>query len=247
MSNQHSRQAVLLPNREVVNHSQVSLLTHVTETMLRCLRMYEADEPGTDAPQLDGGVKSAIEATVIQTCNRLGAVIEDNARWGLETQQALEKQLAAVNDAHLHLLKAQTRLTEEALTPHSKYRPKLVKLPDSWVAILGDIDDIDNSICGIGPTPQDALDAFDGLFTGQMPEHLVKWLSDVEFSVQQGKPAIPFKQYEQEQDHHHKEMDPQRDSNSTGTSSEGNPPDEDSGDAGPDNGIDRPKTGPDAD
>lgn len=170
-------------NREQVNQSQVSLLVQTAQALVSCLRAERAsvfDQEQPQPPQLDGGSKSAIEMALIQVCNRIDSVMKEDARWTCKTQQQLEKHMLAVNKASVALMKAQTTRVEESNTPHGKYKPKMIKLPDYWVAFLGDLLDIENTICGIGRTPQEALEAFDGVFIGKIPEQTVQWYSELE-------------------------------------------------------------------
>lgn len=229
--------AMLLPNREAINTAQVSLLLSVAQSLVACLNAHNLQnpEPQDTRPQIDGGVKSAAETTFIHVCDRLDKIIEDSSRWGFDTQQGLEKRLSLVYDAQINLLRAQAKLAEEALKPHVRYRPKLIHLESTWTAILGDLDDIDNSICGIGNTPQEALDAFDAVFTGHVPPHLIEWLRLVEAANLRGEPIPPLNNNNNE-----KQVDRERNNNPETTEIEGEIPQGNS----PDNEADENRGGP---
>lgn len=190
--NRPIQQAVLLPNREAVNSAQVAILLSIAQSMVGCLRQPTV-EIGQDQPaELDGTAKMALEATIIKACARLDTLLAESTRWTFEAQQAMEKQVTSMYEQNTNLLRAQTRLAEEAIKPHARYRPKLYRINETWTAVLGDVNDIDNAICGIGTTPQEAMDAFDGFFTGQIPQHLVNWLRAVEEAHRHGNPEPPL-------------------------------------------------------
>lgn len=190
---------ILMPNREAVNAAQVSLLLQVTQSLVGCLRQPDTELGKEPSPEIDGGARLAMEQTLTKACQRLDAVLDENTRWTFETQQAMEKQLSQMYEQNTNLLRAQTRLAEEAIKPHARYRPRLLQLNGVWCAVLGDVDDIDNAICGIGDTPSEALQAFDGVFTGQVPQHLVNWLRAIDTARAAGKTPPLYNEFKNEQ------------------------------------------------
>jgi hypothetical protein len=237
------QQAILMPNREAVNAAQVSLLLNITQSLVGCLRQPETEMGKEQSPEIDGGARLAIETTIAKTCNRIDNILDEATRWTFENQQAMEKQLSSMYEQNTALLRAQTRLAEEAVKPHARYRPKLYRFNGVWVAILGDIDDIDSAICGLGDTPQEALIAFDGFFTGQVPEHLASWLQAVEAANRAGvePPAYPtYKSNNEKSKLDGKTDSPSEPTQGPGEDSQGNSPD-----YGPDGDGNQPPNRPD--
>lgn len=220
---------VILPNREVINSAQVGLLLQTVQSLTGCLRDPQVEIGTEPAKELDGGVRTAIEATVINACNRLDNIVTESERWGMKAQNAIEK-----------LYEAQTKLVNESLKPSARYRPKLYSLTHGWAAVLGDIRDLDNSVCGVGSSPQEALDAFDGVFVGQIAPHLVEWLKQVELAHARGEPPPPFKQQNENQQSVDRQgnSEPKKDEGS-GSNSRG-----DSQSPGSDEDSSRPPGGP---
>lgn len=214
-------------NREQVNQSQVSLLVQTAQALVSCLRGQAPasffDQEPKSLPELDGGAKSAIEMALVQVCNRIDTVMREDGRWNCKTQQQLEKQMTAANKANIALMKAQTERIMEANTPHGKYRPSLTRLPKYWVAFLGDLNDVSAAVVGIGRTPQEALESFDRIFTGQqLSEHTLQWYAELEQN----------QKYEQWQT-----MDPTGKGPTSETPLPGENQQGDSGSAGPDDEI----------
>lgn len=238
--------AVLVPNREAVNAAQVSLLLNVAQSIVGCLRQPDTELGREQSPEIDGGARMAMEQTLAKACQRLDSILAEDTRWTFETQQAMEKQLSRLYEQNTSLLHAQTRLAEEAIKPHSKYHPRLIQINGVWCAVLGDVNDIDNSICGIGDTPQEALAAFDGVFTGQIPPHLVKWIEAVYDARVAGRLPPLYKDFKNEQDKTNK-LDgtgtgPTPSPEGPGGDSQGNRPED-----GPNASGDQPDGGSDGD
>jgi hypothetical protein len=238
--------AILMPNRESINAAQVNLLLGITQSMVTCLRQPDVEFGKEQPAALDGGAKLAIEATITKACDRLDAILGETTRWSFETQRMLETELKAMYEQNTKLLAAQTELARQAARPSNRYSPQLFRLNGVWVAILGDTDDLDNAICGLGDTPEQALAAFDGLFTGQIPEHLVAWLKSAEAAVRAGVKPPSYSEYHNEQNQN-KNNGPM-DQSGTGPSSEtqngGAHPQGNSPNAGPDPDGSGSKGGP---
>jgi hypothetical protein len=217
------QQAILMPNREAVNAAQVSLLLNVAQSIVGCLRQPETELGKEQSPEIDGGARLAMEQTLAKACQRLDNILAEDTRWTFEAQQAMEKQLSQMYAQNTNLLRAQTMLAEEALRPHSRYHPRLIQINGVWCAVLGDINDIDNAICGIGETPQEALRAFDDVFTGQVPGHLVNWINAVYDARVAGKTPPLYKEFKNEQDKTNK-LDDTGTGTITKTESPGSPP-----------------------
>jgi hypothetical protein len=175
---------IQLPQRDSVTNLQVSTLLNVVMTLTGVLLnpTRENDDPNwRDRKKLDGGALAAAETTFINVCSRIDEILADKTRWNFEAQNQLESEIAKVYQQQRLALKAQTEATEEISSPHRQYNPKLVKLSDSsWIAILGDENNLDNAIVGVGYSPAEALAAFDGMFKGDLPDSVAHWLAEHE-------------------------------------------------------------------
>jgi hypothetical protein len=180
--------------KEVVTGYHMAMLLQAAGIMLQALLnpMRDVEEPQSPS-KIDGGAKAAAEVTFINICNKLDEIVADGARWTIDGHIALEYKLARVYDAHTALLITQQKVAEEFLTPHFRYKPTLLALEDdTWIAFLGDPEHLENAIIGFGGTPEQAILAFDLVFQGKIPRHLMKWLAQREDSVNKGTETPPF-------------------------------------------------------
>ena len=121
--------------------------------------------------KLDGGVKMAIENTMVNVCSRIDAIVGDESRWSLEERNKLEEQIHKSYQASADLFEKQRALAAEANTPHAKYTPGLMRIrPGMWMAIKGSLENLDGSIVGLGESPKAALDCFDACFNGEISQ-----------------------------------------------------------------------------
>lgn len=194
MSNQSQKSQNNLPSRAQVTAQQVQVLLHVVGMLspyvLQPHRELE-NIPG-QSNAMSGESAVAAQTTFINTCAKLDAILADDTRWTMDINQTLENQLYAVYVTQQELLKEQIIATKEINLPHNKYRPTLYKLRDNtYAAILGDLDDLDNAIAATGESPAAALLAWDLLFEGKIPAHLFDWLKQREAALDAGEPTPP--------------------------------------------------------
>lgn len=187
---------IQLPQRDTVTNLQIGTLLNIggmlTNILLNPLREND-DSKWRGLPQLDGGVLAAAEATFINLCAKLDEIIADETRFNFNSHNTLEAQLSEVYAAHLEFTRAQTSATRSIEAPHRQYNPAIMRLPDgNYIAILGSLKDLDGSITGYGPTPALAIEAFDGIFNGKLPDHLVEWLKkkQIENETQQQQQQV---------------------------------------------------------
>jgi len=149
---------------------------------------------GSESKALDGGVQSAAESAFIKCCAALETVLDDSTRWTLEVQNVVESQIKESLRAQAKYFESQTALTEMQRCPHYVYKPYLMPLIDGrFMAFLGDINDLENAIIGIGESPAEALFSFDEVFNkGVIPDSMVDWLASREAAAQAGKPMPKF-------------------------------------------------------
>lgn len=170
---------------------------------IQTLVLHMRDLPETEGGANDGGARMALENSLVNLCNRLDSIINDDRRYSLDPQKGLEAQLSELYARHTAVLAQQEIMMQEQNAPHTRHAPKIMKLGDgSWLAIIGSLSDLDNAIVGVGGCPAHALEAFDAAFSGKdLPPHIVKWIADREAAMSKNliPPAEP-KNYEQQVD-----------------------------------------------
>lgn len=198
-----------LPQRDTVTALQINTLLNVIATLTNMLAVpADSEHPHHTKPELDGGSRSAMEASLIHTCARLDTIIEDTSRWSFDTQNSLESAILKNYDQNLAFLKAQTAAAEEITKPHFKYRPAITRLPDGmWVAILGDLAHLDTALVGLGATPDEAVRSFDQEFVGRVPATLVAWLAKREDDLANGRKPDEFPKPEKLKEDKNEQLD----------------------------------------
>lgn len=185
----------LAPNRNAMTNEQVQTLLQIAG----CMHMVLTQPPDTEypkRPELDGEVKSSAEATLIKACAQLDNIVDDNARWTTNTQDNLERKLTDVYDGQLKVFESQIAVNLLFQTPHHRFRPLIFPTVEGeYLVVLGDPKHLDEAIYGLGPTPELALKAFDEVFAGKMPDHMIEWLAEREAAIKAGKepPVAPAK------------------------------------------------------
>lgn len=172
------------PNRDNVTQQQLSSLLSIMQMSGQAL-IVPWGSPHEDPPKLTLEAKIAAENLFISVCEKIEEIIKDEGRWDFAIQQKLEDQFQKIYQLNLAALQAsydaetqRKQLADELSTPHARYRPALARTLDGfYVAFLGNLDDSDGAIFGMGGTPKEALEKFDAVFNGQispMQAELVK-------------------------------------------------------------------------
>lgn len=170
-----NEQQIAYPSRDVVNNIQIQNCLNVIGQLTHALTA--ASKYGESTNELPPAAKSAAESTFVQACAALDCILVDRTRFSIHPQQTLEGQIAEVHAENLRFLTAQRVASEELSTPHFQHKPNLLKLNDgNWAAYLGELENLDRSIVGVGPTPAQALSAFDSVFSGVVPEYMRLWI-----------------------------------------------------------------------
>lgn len=192
-----------IPTREVTTSQQLSNLLGVAGFTASFLgHVYAEPDPDKSKPTFREAHLAA-ENTFIQTLAAIDKVVEDAARWTLEAQQFAEDAYKKAVKLNEEFLVAQKKAAEEIVKPHSKAHPSLLRMADgAWLAILGSLADIDNSIMGVGDSAQQALDEFDESFCGRVGPNTLAWIK------KHGGGLI---------EHEYKQLDGSGDSETTGT------------------------------
>jgi hypothetical protein len=166
---------VHIESRALASRAQLIDLLSVFGSVGHMMLNSQQDREDGTSKELDGGVKCAVETTMINVCSRLDALLADDSRWSLDERDALGETLTKSYEASTEMFSHQAAIAKEANTPHAKMSPYIVRLaPGMWLAIKGDLDNIDASICGIGSSPAAALDCFDRAFNGTLTPEQVK-------------------------------------------------------------------------
>lgn len=154
----------MLPRREHLTAVQIGNILSVLNVLGAFLR--QSDEENYGKPEQDGGVKSAVAASVYHTLNRLDTIINDSSRWGLESHVAMERLIAANLKANISVAEQHAMTQEYLRLPHVAMRPTISRLDDgSFIAYVGGIKD---ELIGFGDTPIEALAAFDAVILGDI-------------------------------------------------------------------------------
>jgi hypothetical protein len=186
---------VAIPSRETISSMQVANLLNTFSVLSSFLlhSRYRPDDEVVPGGALDGGVKCAIESTLINLCSRLDFVIAEPGRFDMADQHNLENYLAEAYKQNARMLSAQADAYAEITTPHYRLKPSLIKMAEgSWLAICGDLQNLDNALVGMGDCPQKAIEAFDAIFKGAVPEHLKAFLA-----ARESDPTIEYNTYTQ--------------------------------------------------
>lgn len=174
----NKQQETKFPARDTVTSVQLSNLLGVVNSLSYLLTnpVRDTDPIAPGVNPLDGGAKAAVEATVINACGQIDEILKDPSRWKLDWHEHLECKLGEIYQQQLAFLRAQTAAVEEIRSPHYVYRPTLAQVADgSYLAFMGDKDDLEHSVYGVGASPAEAMKSFDQAFEGQVPEGTMKW------------------------------------------------------------------------
>lgn len=141
--------------------------------------MLNAPTPEGESVRLAGEPRIAAEATFIKACDQLQVILDEKPRWDFAFQLDMENDYREAIKLNREYLVAQRAHAIEMSSPHFRMQPAIHKLTNGqWMAILGSIDNIDNAVIGLGDCPQEALEAFDKMFAGEVPESVAKFINE---------------------------------------------------------------------
>jgi hypothetical protein len=215
------QKSISLPARDNLTALQTNTLLSVMGQCLNALvnPMFRFSSTDEEGPQLPGEAKIAVENTIINTCARLDEILNDPTRWDLKLQDSLEAGALEIQAAHKDLIEAQAVAIKNLDCPHVRFKPTLFRLVSKdWLALLGDIKDLDNALVGIGTTPAEALRNFDLAFDGELPQYLMDWLNIRAAAIDTGIESPPFPKQPKETNEQDKNdpVDETRDSTTEG-------------------------------
>ena len=175
---QRAQGPIPIPSQEMVTGAQLANLLSVAGFMMRALEgssesMFEKGSVSA----VDGGAKMAAETAFVKACQRIEEIVEDKWRWKTTERDALVIASLDMVRQNVEFLKTQTAAAASVLRPSYRYQPSLARLADGlgWAVILGNPADADNSIIGVGETPEEAYQAFDDIFAGKANEKMKNW------------------------------------------------------------------------
>jgi hypothetical protein len=156
-----------LPTKEFVTDQQVSACLSV----LRELQPYAFGPPmhffaenPPERPELDGGVKSAVQVAIMSVCDRLEKIMTDEKRWEVSGTTDIFKELAKTQKAQQAFLIEQAKSAHVVQLPHYLLRPEIMCDGSVFIAVWGNKDLPGGRIFGQGRTPNEALADFDEAF-----------------------------------------------------------------------------------
>jgi hypothetical protein len=143
----------------------LNLLLGAFDVLARSLQSSHQYFEPSDTPKvspMDGGAKLSVEATINDVCDRISAIVKDEARWAPPDG----KHEAALRKLETEKLEVEKRAYERALKPHALYKPTLGRLADgTCMAYYGNPDEPSLFIYGVGDTLDEAVADFDRQFT----------------------------------------------------------------------------------
>lgn len=167
----------MIPQREVLNQMQMDTLLRAAQTLMSALSHFPDDSDSPHKPSADGGVRMAMDVSLCRILDRIDRVVLENSRWEVDSLKSVEEKLGALYESQRELLEIRKIVESQALAPHMKYKPVLMRVPDGWIAVYGDANFLDKSVVGYGETPALALKCFDLLFEGEVPQGLTDWIT----------------------------------------------------------------------
>lgn len=175
MSSEKKVVPINVPERNLTTNQQTQTLLGVCGMFWSMLQgPPQADEGLPKAGTVQGEARVAAEQTFVKAAEALQVILEDKQRWDFTFQASIESHFREATELNREFLKAQKHAAEENASPHFRWQPSLVRLTTGeWAAVLGDIE---NGIVGVGDNAQEALEAFDGMFRGEISDSVKAFL-----------------------------------------------------------------------
>lgn len=174
------RTQVPLPQRDHVVSQQIGTLLAAANSFMAFIANTRPVDEGPEVKPIDGGVKCAVEATLIGVCDRIDKLMADDSRWSMDFQNTLEAQLSMLYKTHQDYMTESRDAVRKAGAPQARLSPRLLRLESgTWIAFIGDPQG-ENSAIGMGNCVQDALDNFDKVIEGKPAGFIEQWLKNYE-------------------------------------------------------------------
>lgn len=149
-----------IQTREEITAHQVAILLNVVQTM-RAVAL--SGTPEENSPLKESQI--AAESTLIHTCERLQAIVDEKARWSLEQHRETHDAIVAAHKKQAELLQANLDLVEMHKRPSFILKPTIAVYANRYfLAFFGKLEEDGMAIIGRGRTPSEALLDFDLAF-----------------------------------------------------------------------------------
>jgi hypothetical protein len=203
-----------LSNRCVETQAQIRMVSDVIALTTSALSRFQGG--AEEGKYKDRESEIALDKTLWSACERMQAILNDTTRWDDTFQRKIEKEYNELHELQMVAIDNQRKAAAEVTSPHFRYRPDLKRLVDGrWLVILGDENQLEFAVYGVGTSPQLAMESFDEAFNKGVPPAVVAWCQERETNFESGsKHTKPFPN--QQTKHDDKKMDDTR--NDTGNS-----------------------------
>ena len=149
------------PPRETIVSQQAQTLTSLAIPFMQFIANANIAAERGEVSKMDGGIKCAVESTLMAIAGRIEKLAADDRCWGVDGRVTIEQ-------ASLDVLQAKHAQTILAMAPHSCFQPNFRKLDSGhWVVYLGNLDVPSERVTGVGESIAEALAAFDLEFTAK--------------------------------------------------------------------------------
>lgn len=196
---------LVLSNRCIETQAQINQLMQVlgmtSSTVGHFVRLSEESKN----PMPEGAI--AVENALVACCERIEKIMHNDSLWDDTFQRRVEKEYDELHKVHaesirnqrattaaqLATIQAQQKAAEEVVSPHFRYRPDFKRMRDGrWMALIGDENNLEFAIFGIGTSMQAALDDFDCMFKRGVPLAVAKHLEERANSLEAGTPVPDY-------------------------------------------------------
>lgn len=171
-------QVLSLPNRDVATQVQLGSLLSVVHALSHSMAMlpHEREYNGEKGAPVLPEALIAGENALIKTFEQIENIVSDKDRWNFDAQRTMEAKLAAAYEAIKRSHNEQIIALRKSLAPNKVEGARLGRLDDgSYICWVGQKDNFDKCIFGIGASPEEAQTMFDQMFRGEIPKELLNW------------------------------------------------------------------------
>lgn len=201
---------LVFPNAENTTTNQLQNLLQIGSFALHA--MIRPDQQGVPRPDtFPKEAEIAAENTFIKVMETFDSLLAEKDRWTLDTQKQLQARFDEAHALNLKYLAHQEKFAQEMNTPHFRFKPALLRLHDGrMLALLGNVEDLDNAIVGLGESAEEALRKFDETFEHGVPRNVAEYLQKREADLEAGKTPEQYPIQKNEQTHTDEKMDSRR-------------------------------------
>lgn len=145
-----------------------------------------------DGQPIRGEALVAAELLFCKACGKLEAILDDPRLLSTEDHDSAEKATLRMVEENTKMIQAQRQGLEWANSPAARFEPMLVRMEENfWTAVLGDLTNQANMVCGIGSSPDAALKNFNDVFSGRVSEPLLFYAEIREKALAQNPNEAP--------------------------------------------------------